>query len=573
MELKYSTDKGTQIVLSLLKEHGISKVIASPGTTNVALVGSMMYDKWFEMYSSVDERSAAYMACGLAAESGEPVVITCTGATASRNYFPALTEAYYRKLPILVIAGSHGEEKVGHLHAQTLDRSQSPHDTIIKRVSIDKILDEDQEWKTIVDVNDAILTLRHRGGGPVLINLREATMKPYTAEQLPKVRVIRRYNYEDGHLPPLAAMRIAIFIGAHRKFTEEEQNAIEHFCETNNAVVFCDHTSGYYGKYRIQNALIASQTFSYTLDIVHPDLLIHLGEVSGDAYELVRLKSKETWRVNEDGGIKDLFRNLTNVFEMSVTTFFNSYTKSKAVQDVEYYEACRLVYNDLYGKLPELPYSNVWVASKLHKVLPTPCVLHMGILNSLRSWNFFELPNGIETSCNVGGFGIDGPISTIVGASLAHKDKLHFLVVGDLAFFYDLNALGNRHITNNLRILLVNNGRGIEFRQYDHTANQWGNDADLYMAAGGHFGKQSPTLVKDFVSNMGFKYLSARTKNEFENVKREFVDENSIDKPILLEVFTTPENERDAIQMIKRILPDERSMAEKIIGKVKSIIG
>ena len=197
----------------------------------------------------------------------------------------------------------------------------------------------------------------------------------------------------------------------------------------------------------------------------------------------------------------------------------------------------------------------------------------MGILNSLRSWNFFELPNGIETSCNVGGFGIDGPISTIVGASLAHKDKLHFLVVGDLAFFYDLNALGNRHITNNLRILLVNNGRGIEFRQYDHTANQWGNDADLYMAAGGHFGKQSPTLVKDFVSNMGFKYLSARTKNEFENVKREFVDENSIDKPILLEVFTTPENERDAIQMIKRILPDERSMAEKIIGKVKSIIG
>ena len=93
------------------------------------------------------------------------------------------------------------------------------------------------------------------------------------------------------------------------------------------------------------------------------------------------------------------------------------------------------------------------------------------------------------------------------------------------------------------------------------------------MAAGGHFGKQSPTLVKDFVSNMGFKYLSARTKNELECVVGEFVDNNLKDKPIILEVFTTPECERDAIQMMKRILPDERSIADKIIGKVKSIIG
>lgn len=106
--MNYTNDKSTQIVLSLLKEHGIRKVIVSPGTTNIALVASMQCDPWFEMYSCVDERSAAYMACGLASESGEPVVITCTEATASRNYFPGLTEAHYRKLPILAITGSHG---------------------------------------------------------------------------------------------------------------------------------------------------------------------------------------------------------------------------------------------------------------------------------------------------------------------------------------------------------------------------------------------------------------------------------------------------------------------------------
>ena len=103
MENKYYTkERNVQIVLSLLKAHGIRKVIASPGSTNIAVVGSMEHDPFFEIYSCVDERSAAYMACGLSAESGEPVVLSCTGATASRNYYPGLTEAYYRKLPILV---------------------------------------------------------------------------------------------------------------------------------------------------------------------------------------------------------------------------------------------------------------------------------------------------------------------------------------------------------------------------------------------------------------------------------------------------------------------------------------
>ena len=114
MSTYYSNDKTTQIVLSILKANGIRKVIVSPGTTNIALVGSMQYDSFFELYSAVDERSAAYMACGLAYESGEPVVLSCTEATASRNYYPGLTEAFYRKLPVLAITGNHGIHEIGH---------------------------------------------------------------------------------------------------------------------------------------------------------------------------------------------------------------------------------------------------------------------------------------------------------------------------------------------------------------------------------------------------------------------------------------------------------------------------
>ena len=111
----YSEERNVQIVISLLKSHGIRKVIASPGTTNMHLVGSLQNDSFFEMYSCVDERSAAYMACGMAEESGEPVVLSCTGATASRNYMPGLTEAFYRKLPVLAITSHRGDHAIGHL--------------------------------------------------------------------------------------------------------------------------------------------------------------------------------------------------------------------------------------------------------------------------------------------------------------------------------------------------------------------------------------------------------------------------------------------------------------------------
>ena len=143
MKTYYSDEKNTQVIIALLKEHGIRKVVASPGATNVSMVASMQSDPYFEMYSSVDERSAAYMACGLAAETGEPVVISCTQATASRNYLPGLTEAYYRKLPVLAITSSRVISKVGHLAAQVIDRSVIPNDVAKLSVTLPIVKDKE----------------------------------------------------------------------------------------------------------------------------------------------------------------------------------------------------------------------------------------------------------------------------------------------------------------------------------------------------------------------------------------------------------------------------------------------
>ena len=153
MSKYYTSERGPQIIIALLKAFGIRKVVASPGTTNMSLVASMQQDPFFEMYSSVDERSAAYMACGMAAESSEPVVITCTGATASRNYMPGLTEAFYRKLPIVALTANQGVKNIGHLIAQNIDRRRTPNDLVNMSVEVPAVTNEEEAWLCNVNVN------------------------------------------------------------------------------------------------------------------------------------------------------------------------------------------------------------------------------------------------------------------------------------------------------------------------------------------------------------------------------------------------------------------------------------
>ncbi|MFM5687524.1 thiamine pyrophosphate-binding protein, partial [Aeromonas caviae] len=160
----YTTEKNVLILIALLKANKIKNVIASPGTTNCAFIGSIQKDPFFKIYSAVDERSAAYMACGLAAEAGEQVVISCTGATASRNYLPGLTEAFYRKLPVLAVTSMQAFSKVGHHVAQVIDRSVIQNDVARYSVTLPIVKDNDDYWECEVKINTAILELTRHGG-------------------------------------------------------------------------------------------------------------------------------------------------------------------------------------------------------------------------------------------------------------------------------------------------------------------------------------------------------------------------------------------------------------------------
>ena len=573
MEIHYTVNKNALVLISLLKQYGIKKVIASPGTVNVPFVASIQQDDFFEVYSCVDERSAAYMACGLASESGEPVVITCTGATASRNYLPALTEAYYRKLPVIAVTGTDRIENVGHLMPQSIDRSQIQKDVAVCSVFLNQIRTDEQMWKCVVDANKALINATRRGGAPVHINLEinngyffKRNMFP--VEELPKAKKISYYDSLDDS-PAIPNGKVAIFVGSHVPFTEAETNAIDYFCTKYGSVVFCDHTSNYHGKYRVLTGLIGQQ--ENAVSKVVPDMLIHIGQISGD-YASMGLAgcAKSVWRVAPDGELHDTFKKLDCLFAVEEQKFFEYYSAQKQNgENNSYLAECQEVYKKLYDKIPqELPFSNIWVAKRLYQELPQNSFIQLGILNSLRSWNLFDSKSLVGESCNTGGFGIDGGVSSFIGASLAKKADYYYCVTGDLAFFYDMNVLGNRYIDNNVRLMVVNNGVGVEFKFYHHQSDFL--DVDKYIGAAGHFGNKSHELLKHYSEDLGFEYLSASNKEEFEKVYSRFVSEKK-DKPILFEVFTNASDDDKALYMINHL--QGATLKQAVKQEIKSMVG
>lgn len=569
----YTKEENIQMLLSLLKEHNIRKVIVNPGTTNISFVASIQSDDFFQIYSCVDERSAAYMACGIAEESGEPVVLTCTGATASRNYIPALTEAFYNKLPIIAITATQHLGRVGQNIPQVIDRTSQMNDIIKKSIQLHSIYSDEDRWAANLQINDVLLECRRNGGGPVHINMVTTYSNDFVADKLCNQKKISRFSYSE-ELPKInnTIKKVAVFIGNHKPFSPEEVNAIEKFCEKYNGLVLCDHTSNYNGKYKILGNLVCNQ-YGKQFGIKNIDLLIDIGNVSGS---YMGFNAKEVWRVNPDGEIRDTYKKIKYVFEMKEIDFFNYYINMSDDYMLDYYNEFKKEDLRLREKFEnvEIPFSNLWVAKNLIKKIPDNSIVHLAILNTLRSWNYFENDSKIKFYSNTGGFGIDGIMSTALGTSLC-TDNLVFCCIGDLAFFYDMNSIGNKNLKSNLRILLINNGCGTEFHNYNHRAVSVAKNNNLtleYFAADGHFGNKSHDLVKHYSLDLGFTYLSASSKEEFTDNIDKFISLDS-KKPILFEIFTDSADESSALKKINNLDITAISVAKKIVGDkgIKSI--
>ncbi len=560
MLLGYTNEKNTLILISLLKQYGIKKVIASPGTTNVSFVLSLQNDPFFQVFSAVDERAAAFMACGMAEETGEAVVLSCTGATASRNYIPGLTEAYYKNLPVLAVTSTQHTGKSGSYSAQFIDRSQQFVDMVKHSAQVDVVYTKESEELTVNAINKAIHELLYNKPGPVHINLATTFSNDFSVEVLPNYRKIGRINLGD-NFPELSEKKVGVFVGAHEVFDEETTVAIDNFCARHDAIVLCDQTSNYRGKYRVLASLINSQLF-FSESTIQFDIIVYIGYVSG-AY--LNIRPKEVWRVNPDGEFRDPFNKLTHVFKMTELDFFAHFNKKTEIKD-KLLSQCINERIYIESKIPELPFSNIWVAQHTANLIPESSVMHFGILNSLRSWNYFETPKTVSCFCNTGGFGIDGCLSSLIGAALVNADKQYYCILGDLAFFYDVNVLFEK-MPPNIHIMIINNGVGVEFKNYSHRCAAFGEDADPFVAAKGHNGYKSYELIKNIAKNLDVNYLTANTKEEYISKVEQWLQTS--DKATIFEVFIEEKNDTAALKTINMLGIDWK---KRILNKVRRIL-
>jgi len=440
---------------------------------------------------------------------------------------------------------------------QNIDRSNPPNDICKTSITLQSIKNKNDFYTVAYLTNKAILESERGGGGPVHLNLETTHLGTFNTPVLPDVMVIKRYT-EHSKLPELPPEKIAFFVGAKR-FTNDETEALSEFCELSGAIVLCDHSSGYYGKNRVDASLVGHNfnRQNPTPPGLVPKTLIHIGEVSA-AYPIFgfcRLADK-IWRVSEDGEVRDQFKKLTAVFEMPLIRFINSYKKQLpgTKSSSQFYENYMEQDKKLRSIIPELPFSNIWAAYNTTKLIPENCKIHFGILNSARAWNLFPIKAQYR-SINAGGFGIDGVLSACVGSANADKGLLHICVLGDLSFFYDMNICGNRHVPPNLRIMLINNGEGTEFRNYSHIGAKIGEKASELVSAGGHYRPGTDSEVSPacaWVRSLGFRYISANNKEEYIEALPDFLNIDFI-SPILFEVFTTPENESAALKIIDEL--------------------
>ena len=572
----YSAKKNVQILVALLKEHGVRHAVISPGSRNMALTISLQSDPYFTCYSVVDERSAAYFAIGVSLAKDEPVMISSTSAQATRNYIPGMTEAYYRGVPLLIVTADYRPSMIGQGVMQTVEQLSIPIDSAKRSFALPIVHDRGDEAFCARQVNEALLELRHHGSGPVHINIPIDDHWDGGVTELPRVRKLDRYAL-DSELPPIPTGRIMLAIGQHDSFTDYEIELLEKFSDRYDAVLYTNHLSNYRGTRAVHGNLLLENLASRKFAALRPDVVITLGGQPGDyAFaDMMRRIRAQHWRVHEDGRVQDTYGKLRAVFEMTGERFLAHYVDVNQGSEARD-EGFRSLWSAANAKrtIPEdLPLSHAAIAARLAPRLATDSVVHFAILSALRNWNFFEMDRSIQAYSNVAGFGIDGCMSTFIGSAMA-SDRPHYLVIGDLSFFYDMNSLGIRGVSDNARIILVNNSGGGEFRLYSHVADTFGDSANEYIAAAGHFGS-----ARAWAESMGWHYASVRDISELDRGLDELFKDHGA--PQLLEVVTTMQDDSEGVRRIlesntvedmerkiaRKLSPDTKRMLKRVLGR------
>lgn len=537
----YTSLKNVQVIISLLKKYKIRNLVLSPGSRNVPFVHSVEQDEYFNCYSIVDERSAGYFALGLSEALDEPVLLSCTSATATCNYLPAIEEASRSNIQLIALTADRNPYYREQLENQMIIQPKMYGRFCKKSVDLPTIYNSDDANYCERLVNEALLELNHNGKkGPVQINFPAFSgFTDFSIKKLPNCRVIERLEkindsrWKEKYERMSKANKVMLLFGEGDNYNEKQDFMLKEMFNTFNCVISVEHMSNIHAEGSLRTYPVTELMDLEEVEKELPEIIITFGNNFSSEYkhkvrEASAKKDIEHWRVSLDGKVVDPFMKLNTIFECSNIDFFQkmlSFKKENQKNNFVFYNFWKKRIDDI--KLPKIEFSNFYVIKKLTEIIPQNSILHLSILNSIRITNLFDLDPSIKVYANIGAYGIDGSLSTFIGNSYL-QDKLSFLIIGDLSFIYDINSTLNSMLDRNTRILIINNYCGGEFH---HVYNGLGiKNIDQYIAAGHKF------KLKNWCENLNIDYHSASNFKDLEKEYKSFVQLH--DKPQILEVFT-----------------------------------
>ncbi len=535
---QYSSKRSIQILAYLLKEYGIFNIVISPGSRNAPLAIHFSETDEFNCYSIVDERSAAFVGLGMAKSEKKPVAITCTSGSASANYYPAITEAFYQNIPMLILTADRPTDYVDIFDGQTIRQNAiyAQHSYGDFQLMEDGKENADDENFSLIK---KAIELCFEKQGPVHINIPLEEPLYQLVSELPTFPPVEKnISKKQYELPSnLAAewnlsKRILILVGT-RDYSEELEMQLTQLVKNHSVIVLTEANSN------LTHPKFFSHIDRYIFNFSEedfktyaPDLLVTIGQnvVSKKVKQLLRkAKPKNHWHIHEVWQ-PDTFFSLTEKIETQPEIFFKKLLNFIKLEPQPYFnlwdvlrDKRDLKHNDYCLKAP---FSDFKFFEILSEKLPENINLHFSNSSAIRYAQLFDFQKN-KIFCNRGTSGIDGSTSTAMGFAMKSAQQT-VLVTGDLSFFYDINGLWNNYIPPYTRIIVFNNGGGDIFKIIPGPSST--NALDEFILTKHH--KNAELIAKHF----GFSYTKVSDEDTLSRVLDNFFKQDV--KAKILEVDT-----------------------------------
>ena len=536
---QFSSKRSIQLLAYLLKEYGIFNIVISPGSRNAPLSIHFSETDEFNCYSIVDERSAAFVGLGMAKSEKKPVAITCTSGSASANYYPAITEAFYQNVPLLILTADRPTDFVDIFDGQTIRQNAifAQHSYGDFQLLEDGKENADEENFNLIK---KAIELCFENQGPVHINIPLEEPLYQLVSELPTFppieKTIQKKQYE---LPSnLAAewnlsKRILILVGT-RDYSEELEMQLGQLVKNHSVVVLTEATSN------IKHPKFFSHIDRYIFNFSEedfktyaPDLLVTIGQnvVSKKVKQFLRkAKPKNHWHIHEIWQ-PDTFFSLTEKIETQPEIFFKKLLNFIKLEPQPYFNLWDVLRDkrDLKHKdyCLKTPFSDFKFFEILSEKLAENINLHFSNSSAIRYAQLFDFQKN-KIFCNRGTSGIDGSTSTAMGFAMKSTQQT-VLVTGDLGFFYDINGLWNNYIPPYTRIIIFNNGGGDIFKIIPGPGST--NALEEFILTKHH--KNAEYIAKHF----GFSYTKVSDEDTLSRVLDNFFKQDV--KAKILEVDTS----------------------------------